>query len=52
MPYNTEKKRLACKSKHNFKHKNQLVLLMVTNGKKLHYLPLSMAISKTFVSIA
>ena len=38
MSYNTEKIRLACKSKHNFKRKNQVVLLMITDGKKRHYL--------------
>ena len=40
MPYNTEKIRLAYKSKYNFKHKNQVILLMITdtNGKKWHYL--------------
>ena len=38
VPYNTEKIRLACKSKHNFKGKNQVILLMITDGKKWHYL--------------
>ena len=38
MPYNTEKIRLACKSKHNFKRENQVILLMITNGKKWQYL--------------
>ena len=38
MPYNTEKIRLACKSKHNLKRKNQVILLMITDGKKWHYL--------------
>ena len=33
-----KKKRLACKSKHNFKRQNQVILLMITNGKKWHYL--------------
>ena len=33
-----EKTRLAYKSKHNFKRENQVVLLMITNGKKSHYL--------------
>ena len=31
VPYNTEKIRLAYKSKHNFKRKNQAILLMVKN---------------------
>ena len=38
MPYNTKEIRLACKLKHNFKRKNQLVLLMITDGKKWHYI--------------
>ena len=38
MPYNTKRIRLACKSKYNFKSKNQVILLMIINGKKWHYL--------------
>ena len=38
MPYNTEKISFASKSKHNFKRKNQVILLMITDGKKWHYL--------------
>ena len=38
MPYNTEKIRLAYKSNHNFKHENQVILLMIADGKKWHYL--------------
>ena len=38
LPHNTEKIRLAYKSKHNFKHENQVILLMITDGKKWHYL--------------
>ena len=38
VPYNTEKIRFACKSKHNFKRENQVILLMITDGKKWHYL--------------
>ena len=38
MSYNTEKIRLSYKSKHNFKRKNQVILLMITDGKKWHYL--------------
>ena len=37
VPYNTEKIRLAYKSKYNFKSKNQVILLMITDGKKWHY---------------
>ena len=33
-----KKKRFAYKSKHNFKHGNQVILLMITDGKKWHYL--------------
>ena len=32
-PYNSEKIRLAYKSKHNFKRENQVILLMITDGK-------------------
>ena len=38
MPYNTKEIRLAYKSKHNFKSENQVMLLMITDGKKWHYL--------------
>ena len=38
VPYNTKKIRPACKSKHNFNRENQVILLMITDGKKLHYL--------------
>ena len=38
MPCNTEKIRLKYKSKHNFKSENQVILLTITGGKKLHYL--------------
>ena len=34
VPYNTEKIRIAYKSKYNTKHKNQVILLMITDGKK------------------
>ena len=30
--------RLAYKSKYNFKRENQVILLMITDGKKKHYL--------------
>ena len=35
--YNTEEIRLAYKSKYNFKGENQVILLMITDGKKCHY---------------
>ena len=38
VPYNTEKIRLASKSKYDFKRENQVILLMITDGKKWHYL--------------
>ena len=38
MSYNTEKIIRAYKSKYN-KRKNQVILLMITSGKKWHYLP-------------
>ena len=38
MSYNNEKIRLPYKSKNNFKHENQGILLMFTDGKKWHYL--------------
>ena len=34
VPYNTEKIRDTYKSKHNLKRKNQIILLMITDGKK------------------
>ena len=38
VPDNTEEIRHASKSKYNLKHENQVILLMITNGEKLHYL--------------
>ena len=38
MPHNTKKIRHAYKSKHNLKHENQVVLLMITDSKKWQYL--------------
>ena len=38
MPYNTKEIRVAYKSKYNSKRKNQVILLMITDGKKWHYL--------------
>ena len=40
VPHNTKTIRLAYKSKYNRKRENQVVLLMITDGKKWHYLPL------------
>ena len=38
MPHNTEKIRHAYKSKYNLNRKNQVTLLMITDGEKWHYL--------------
>ena len=38
VPHNTKQIRLAYKSKYNYKRNNQVNLLMITNGKKWHYL--------------
>ena len=38
VPYGTEEIRQAYKSKHNLKRENQVILLMITDGEKWHYL--------------
>ena len=38
VPYNTEKIRPAYVSKYNFNRKNQVILLMIIDNKKWHYL--------------
>ena len=38
MPYNNEKIRHAYKSKYDLKRENQIIFLMITDGKKWHYL--------------
>ena len=38
MPHDTEKIRHAYKSKYNLNRKNQVTLLMITDGEKWHYL--------------
>ena len=38
MSYGTENIRLASKSKYNTKRENPVILLMITDGKKWHYL--------------
>ena len=40
VPYNTEQIRCAYKSKYNNERKNQVILLMITDGEKWHYLAL------------
>ena len=37
-PHNTETISIAYISKYNHKHKNQVILLMITDGKKWHYI--------------
>ena len=41
VPYNTETIRVACRSEYNSKRKKQVNLLMITDGDKWHYLPVS-----------
>ena len=38
IPHNTKTIRVAYRSEHNNKHKKQVILLMITDGKKWHYL--------------
>ena len=38
VPHNVKEIRLAYKSKHSFMRENQVLLLMITEGKKWHYL--------------
>ena len=38
VPHNTEKIRHAYNLKHNLERENQVILLMITDGKKWHYL--------------
>ena len=38
VPYNTKKIEIAYKSKYNFIRDNQIILLMISNGKNWHYL--------------
>ena len=40
IPHNTEKIKLAFKSKYNYGRESQVVLFMITAGKKQHYLAL------------
>ena len=37
IPYNTKKVEIAYKSKHNLVRDNQIILLMITDGEKWHY---------------
>ena len=38
VPHNTKKIKIAYKSKHNLTKKKQVILLMISNGEKWHYL--------------
>ena len=38
VPYNAENIGLAYKSKYKFKRENQVILLMISDNKKWHYL--------------
>ena len=38
VPHNTKKIQLAYRSKYNLTHNKQIILLMITNGEKWHYL--------------
>ena len=38
MPHNTKEIRHAYKLKHNLNRENQVILLMITDGEKWHYL--------------
>ena len=38
MPYNTKQLRPAYISKYNYKRDNQVILLMITDNEKWHYL--------------
>ena len=39
VPYNTKEIRHAYKSKYNLKRENHVILLMITDSEKWHYLP-------------
>ena len=38
VPHNTKKMNIAYKSKHNLTREKQVILLMISNGEKWHYL--------------
>ena len=41
MPHNTKTRRVAYRSEYNNKHKKQVILLMITDGKKWYYLSIT-----------
>ena len=49
-PHNTEKIRHAYKSKYNLIRENQVILLMITDGEKWHYLAVK-SLSALFMEI-
>ena len=51
VPYNTGKIRHAYKSKYSLNRKNQLILLMITDGEKWHYVAVK-SLSALFRGIA
>ena len=51
MPYNTEKIRHAYKSKYNLTCESQIILLMITDGEKSHYIAVK-SLSSLFRGIA
>ena len=51
MPYNTEKIRHEYKSKYNITRENQVILLIITDGEKWHYLAVK-RLCALFIGIA
>ena len=45
MSYNIQEIRHAYKSKYKLKHENQVIILMITDGKKWHYLAVKNCLS-------
>ena len=41
MPYNTEKITISYRSKYNHRRKKQVILLIITDGNRWHYLAVS-----------
>ena len=51
VPYKTKEIRHAYKSKYNLEHENQVILLMITDGEKWHYLAVKKLLLKLFLLI-
>ena len=47
VPYNTKEIGPAYVSKHNLKRKNQVIVLMITDGENEHYLAVKKFVSAT-----